>query len=210
MARRAVAACLHLMCVADSLRVDSSFQRAGAHALLATACTGLEEREGADFQQAATTALERLLEAPSMTHSSVEPHRMKTCALLYAATPREDGGGTAPTGALPLARLCYELERRRCPANASFDLCLADLLALASTCDEEPFDPEWVKALVTAYQEIPPGARVILPDGSRGLVLEAGDQGPLRPKVLVGSQVLIPAGPVRLAPPRPSPQGAAS
>jgi hypothetical protein len=198
-ARRAVAAALHVLVAFSELGVSSPAQRAAAHAVLAMACLGFEQRGGLPFSGAARAAFARLIVAPAAARSGVEPHRAKVCALAYMSFD-DSGSWTRDPGVLPMLRVAYELEHGRCPSDAAFDLTLADLLALA-VGSGAGLDPLWVKALVSAYGDLPPGARVRLPDGRVGLVLERSDAGPLRPRVLVGAGVLVPDGPVRLLPP---------
>ena len=198
-ARRSVAACCHLLTTLGALDVERAARRAAAHALLVLGCIGLEERDGADFEAAGKAALGHVLEAPALARTGVEPHRAKTCALVHMVFNDPPGAANNP-GVIPLLHLCYELERRRCPGDVEFDLTLADLLAAA--CEGiQAFAAEWVQALVSAYGVMPPGARVRLPDGLVGIVLETGEHGPLRPLVLVQGVAVVPTGPVQLIPP---------
>ncbi len=199
-ARRSVAACTHVLTALTALEVSGAARRVAAHAALALAWTGLAERGGGPFADVAARTSGRLLEAPAVSRTGVEPHRAKLSALVFLASG-ERLEGDLPAPLLDLLRLAYELERRRCPVKVPFDLTLADLLALALSEPVAQCDPTWVRALSTAYGEIPPGARVLLPDGKVGLVLGGSEAGPLRPQVLVNGSVLVPGGPVRFLSP---------
>jgi len=200
-ARRAVGATLHCLATLHSLHVSLPSARAAAHATLALACMGLDGRQGIPFRACVGRAFKLLIDAPALARSGVEPHRAKVCALLHLVR-QKDEPEKRTAGVLPLVRLAYELERARCPEGLGFDLTLADLLAQAVAGEIEAAEPVWVNALVCAYGCVPPGARVKLTDGRIGLVLESGEDDPLRPaKVLVGGESVVPHGPVQLVPP---------
>lgn len=199
-ARRAVAACTHVLTALTSLEASGATRRVAGHAALAISWYGLSSRGGGPFQRAAGYAVERLLEAPAVARTGVEPHRAKTSALLFLAA-EERLEGDRPPPLLDLLRLAYEVEVRRCPGDVRFDLTLADLLATVLNEPIEGCNLAWSRVLATAYGEIPPGARVLLPDGRIGLVLGDSEAGRLRPQVLVNGAVVVPEGPVKFISP---------
>lgn len=197
--RRAAAACLHVLRVSDFLGVSRGVSRSAAHAALATACIGLGKRGGVAFEQATGAVFERMLDAPGLARYGVALHRARVCALLYLTC--DSSSERIGDGALPLVRLAYDVECARCPQDAGFDLALADLLVQVAVGEIAADGPEWVRAFLGTYGMIPPGARVSLPDGTSGLVVGGSGMGPLRPRVFVGSSVVIPEGPVTLVAP---------
>ena len=194
-ARRAVAACLHVLSVLYGVKGTVATRHAGAHAALALGCVGLRDREGEELEVAAQAALGKLMDVSRQSKRGVEPHRLRVCSLLYLAAHNQDTG----LGVLPVVAMAYELERGRRPAGVEFDLSFADLLAQAVAEQGRCFDARYVRVLVHRSGQVPPGAAVRLPDGRLGMVLEPGEPGkPLQPKVLVGDRVVVPEGPVQL------------
>lgn len=210
-ARRAVSAAYRLLSATVALGVQKQAARAAAHALLGLACHGLAPIGGVATVKAAAAALPRMMPAPSGGKagaptaagkgSRVAPHRLKVCALLHeiahtSRDPREWEGLPA------LIHLVYDLEKGRIPGNVDFALTYADLLAQAAAKMGDGFDERSVRTLVYASGEIPLGAHVTLADGHAGIVIEHGGD-PLRPKVLVGTQLVVPDRPVALRLPAP-------
>jgi hypothetical protein len=199
-ARRALVACHHVMTALTELKVVASTRRAIGHAAVVIAMHGLEDRDGADFQVAAHTAMRKMLDAALPARTGVEPHRLRTLALVHGICTRADDPANW-TGAMALIELAYALERHHCPRGVDFVLARVDLLAHAASGMESDFDARWVRSLVTQCGQIPPGATVLLADGRVGMALEPGDEGdPMRPKVLVDGETIEPAQAVRLVP----------
>lgn len=197
-ARRALAVCHHVMTALSDLKVAPSTRRAIAHAAAAVAVHGLQEREGLPLEAAAKAALRRMLDAPLPARTGVEPHRLRTLALVRGVAMRSNEPEQW-TGAMAVIELAYAMERHRCPEGVDFALARVDLLAFAAAAMEGGFDPRWVRALVTRSGQIPPGATVRLADGRVGMAMEPGDSGdPMRPRVLVDGAVVEPESAVRL------------
>ena len=194
-ARRMLA--LSLFGVAALARVQASqfVQRTTAHALLALGAFGLLEREGAPLREAARLALGSLLpRAPEDV--AVDPHRLRVCALLAAAAQDEAAAAALPLQ--PLLAAAYELERRRCPPQVDFNLSRADLQAWLVGALGREVHAGWGRALLDALGPFPAGSHV-LADGRLGVVIGAAPDGDaLRPRVLVGGQMAVPAQPVTL------------
>ncbi len=207
-ARRAVSAVYRLLNATGALEVQKQAARAASHAVLGLACHGLAPIGGTPTVKAAAAALGQLLPSPSQggKQSRIAPHRLKVCALLHeishaTSDPREWEGLPA------LIHLVYDLEKGRIPGNVGFALTYADLLAQAAAKMGDGFDERSVRTLVYASGEIPLGAHVTLADGQVGIVLDHGKSGdPLRPRVLVGTQMIVPDRPVMLRPPDASPK----
>lgn len=222
-ARRAVAACIHLVGTALVLEVAPRSYRAAAHALLAITCSGYQPREGLPFAEALSAAHAYVVKPAGDTKSQAEPHRVRTCALLNAALaslargdhrdqelgPKEapgSGGFAQETGEagdvlVKFLRFCYDLERLRCPKNLGYELGLTDILATTGPEAIKQGLGGLYKALLSAYGQIPPGSRVVLGDGRLGMVLEPNDVDPLLPVVLVGDRVEKATQPVILVSP---------
>jgi hypothetical protein len=199
-ARRALAACHHVFTALSDLKVAPSTRRAVAHAALAIAMHGLQDRGGSVFHVAARQALRKMLDAPLTSRTGVESHRLRTLALVHGVSTHaeEPGNWINP---MALMELAYSLERHRCPRDVTFVLTRVDLLAHAAAGMEKDFDARWVRSLVTQCGQIPPGATVRLPDGRLGMALEAGPSGdPMRPYVLVNGETIEPTSAVRLVP----------
>ncbi len=198
-ARRAVSASLDVTMVLRSLSVSNSTARASAHATLILGMAGYRPRGGALLALAAEGAMPGAMRAPVTSRSGVEPHRLRTSAILHGlAHPDKENSPRV----MPLVDLCYELGKARRAEAVPFDLTRVDLLAMASAQAGRRFDPDWVNALVSVCGVIPPGAFVRLPDGRVGSVFEVGEEGqPFRPKVLVDGRIVIPDAPVSLVSP---------
>jgi hypothetical protein len=194
-ARRAVAATLHVVLVMQRIRATTATRRAAAHAVLALACHGLRPAGASPLAQAAAAALPTMIHATTRSRASVEPHRLRTSAVVHAFA-RSAGPGDG-IGAAPLVALAYQLEGLRCPSVMSFDLTLVDLLAMASRESGRLFHPTWVCALTMCCGVCPPGSLVRLADGRHGMVVAAGPPtDPWRPSVLVDGRVTRPEQPV--------------
>jgi hypothetical protein len=196
-ARRTVSAAFHVAAVLARLRASPLSQRASMHATLALGRYGFAEREGLPLHEAARTALPALL---AQADSAVlDPHRLRVCALVRAAT--EVDHARSGRTVLPLLQAAYELERRRCPADLGFDLSRADLQAWLAAALGGELHPSWGRALLGVLGLIPAGCHV-LADGRLGVVIAPSDKGdPYRPRVLVGGQVAVPEHPVRICSP---------
>lgn len=144
-------------------------------------------------------AAERTLETPPPT-GRISPHRVRVVALLRALSqdaPDDPSTGLEDLPAAKLIALTYRLERDRRPEGVDFELTKLDLLSAAA--GDEEVDGAWLRLVINAEGVVPPGARVVLPDGSRGVVMGPGDpMDAWRPSVLVGGRVVIPDLPVRL------------
>jgi hypothetical protein len=193
-AQRTMAAAFRVGAVLVRLRVSPLTQRSAMHATLAFACHGLAEREGLPFGEAARVALPALL--AHCGDGDCDPHRLRVCALVRAASEAERTPDALPL--LPLLHAAYELERRRCPADLDFNLSRMDLQAwLASALGREVHEG-WGRALLGVLGLVPVGGHV-LADGRLGVVVGASNTADTwRPRVLVGGQVVIPDQPVRM------------
>lgn len=196
--RRAIAAVLHSAQILRDLGVTPGLRRVINHALLAICLHGLRARGGLPLREAVSATIVRMLDAPMLTRSGIDPHRFKVSAML----DRFERFAEEPAAWLPamhLVAMMYALERARCPEGAGFDLAQVDLLAQASAASGRGFDPVWTRALVRSAGVVPPGAVVQLADGRVGVVMEPGSAGdPLRPKVLVDGALVEPARRVRV------------
>ncbi len=202
-ARRAVSVTYRLLSAMGALGVQKQSARAATHAALGLACHGLAAIGGTTTPKAASAALPQMVPPAGGKTSRIAPHRLKVCALLHeiahtTVDPRDWEGLPA------LIHLVYDLEKGRIPGNVDFALTFADLLAQAAAKMGDGFDERSVRTLVYASGEIPLGAHVTLADGQAGIVIDHGTSGdPLRPKVLVGTQMIVPDRPVALMPPSP-------
>ena len=139
---------------------------------------------------AATRTLDRLWSAVTGSRTRLDPHRLRTCALVHDAVFRPE----ARSRWHPVARLVevvYEHEVLRCPPDAPFDLDAVDVLAALSARAFAADDPGWIQALVEVGGRWVPGMRVELDDGRPGLLL-GGDA--TRPLVFDGASVVIGKG----------------
>lgn len=197
-ARRAIAAALDVLLVLKMLGVASSTRRAVAHATLAVSIQGLEDRAGQKVDTAARDLLGRMLDARKISRSGVEPHRLRTTAVVSSLTAAGDGSEIR-SGLGRLIALAYSLARYRCPPNVSFELGRCDLLAMAVRQTAGTPDSRWVNALIMSAGTIPPGAVVRLSDGRTGLVVEPGSpDDPWKPTVYVDGRIEPAASAVRL------------
>ncbi len=199
-ARRAISAAFQASLVLTRIGVTEFLRRSGAHATLAVAVHGYEARYGKEPDAAAQRALPPLLARPVTARSGVDPHRLRVSALVRALTRRGKEGREPPPLLAGLVRQAYELERRRCPADVTFDLTRVDLLAHAARMlGQGHRDEPWVRALIGVAGAVPPGAYVQLADGRLGVALDVDPGGdPWQPRVLIAGQVVIPTAPVRL------------
>lgn len=199
-ARRAVSMSQRVLTVLDAVGATRVVRRAVTHAALALACQGLRPRSGDAIVPTAEALLPRLVTSRGFTRSGVEPHRLRTTALVHRFHSRYASLRKTPC-ILHLVLIAYELERRRCPEGTHFDLTSGDLLALAVQEASTRYDPGFVRLIVDAAGRIPIGAHVRLADGRTGVVLLANPSAPRLPKVLVGAQVVTPTAPVSLVSP---------
>jgi hypothetical protein len=186
-ARRALNAAHHVASIFAALQTPKPMTRAAIHAVLVLGAVGLAPRDGATFRAAATSA--RDATAAALPGTPFDPHRYAVASILADLA---DERALATT---ELFGLAYMLERRRCPTDVAFDLTLADLLsnelAKLGTSEERAESPAamWLRLRVMVAGAIPPGARVRLADGRRGIVLGPGPSGdPMLPSVLVNGQ----------------------
>lgn len=194
--RRAVAMTLYLLAALRAVGVQDQSQRALAHGALCLACAGLAQPKPPGLATAAQQAFARLAATPLGHAGSASRHRLRVCAVVQGATRTEPSAAAGPNG---LLQLVYQLEMVRQPLRGRFALTMADLLGRALQAPAGAVEPGWLRALIQAVGALPPGARVRLPDGRVGLVLEAGSRGHAwRPKVLVGAQVVEPTTDVEL------------
>ncbi|MCO4762384.1 MAG: hypothetical protein KC502_12815 [Myxococcales bacterium] len=100
-------------------------------------------------------------------------------------------GGDSSVGMAPLVTLLFDAHRSRL-------LGAPDLLsALLKVADSPRQQPNWLPAVLTAVGPIPIGTAVRLADGAQGVVVDrAGDAGPLRPLVQVGTRMIRPTADV--------------
>lgn len=193
--RRAVQAAVLALAAMRLVGLDVATRRAGAHATLAVAITGLMARGGEDFPTAATRTLDQLRSTLSTGRSKTDPHRLRTCALVHDVAFRPE----ARSRWHPVARLMelvYEHEVRRCPANLDFDLESVDVLAALAARPSVRSDPGWLQALIEVAGRWVPGARVELEEGGVGVLLGGSST---RPVVFVDGAVKIGHGPPSLA-----------
>ena len=201
-AKRAVAACVHLLSAALRLRVAPISYRPAAHALLATACFGYQPREGLLWQQAVVVTHSHTVGAAADGKKGPELHRLRTCALLdRLVSIEQQPADQANPPLLSFIAFCYELERLRCPTDLSYELTITDSLALLWPTASGDGLGIMYKALVSAYGFVPPGSRVVLSDRRVGFVLEAPAETPLLPIVLVDGRVEAALRPVSLLSP---------
>jgi hypothetical protein len=190
--RRTVAAAINTAVCLELVGVGPQLRKVAVHIALALGAYGLEPRAGRPLGEAAVAALAAML--PLKGARPMEPHKTKVCAQLHRLAG--DPARNSRPGVGPLLGLTYALEVARLPLGLDFALTLADLVAQAHA-GALAAPGHWLLVLVKASGAIPPGARVRLPDGRVGLVLGQGEQGdPLRPKVLVGGNVVMPSGAV--------------
>ncbi len=199
-ARRAVSMSLRVLTVLDGVGATRVVRRAVTHASLALAAQGLRPRGGDAIVPAAEALLPRLVTARGFTRSGIEPHRLRTTALVHRFHPEFASMRKTPC-ILHLVLIAYELERRRCPEGTDFDLTSGDLLAVAVHEASTRYDPGFVRLIIDAAGRIPIGAHVRLDDGRTGVVLLTNPSAPRLPKVLVGAQVVTPTSPVSLVSP---------
>lgn len=185
--RRAVQATALALAAMRLVGLDVATRRAGAHATLAVAITGLLPRGGDDFPAAATRTLDQLRSTLSVGRSKTDPHRLRTCALVHDVAFRPE----ARSRWHPIARLMelvYEHEVLRCPPDVGFDLEGTDLLAALAVRASVRRDPSWHQALVEVVGRWVPGMRVEMDEGDVGVLLGGTST---RPMVFVGSAVKI-------------------
>lgn len=185
--RRAVQATVLALAAMRLVGLDAATRRVGGHATLAVAITGLRARGGDDFPAAATRALDQLRSSLSAGRSKIDPHRLRTCALVHDAAFRPE----ARSRWHPIARLMelvYEHEVLRCPPDANFDLGAVDLLSALAPRSFVQDDPGWLQALAELVGRWAPGMRVVLEEGDAGVLL--GGAG-ARPMVFTGAAVKV-------------------
>jgi hypothetical protein len=194
-ARRALATAFYVGAVLGRLQATLLGQRAAAHAALALGCSGLIERPGVGFADAAQVLLPSLM--PQVGEAiDTDPHRLRATALLASAAQGE--GALAELPMLSLIQAAYELERQRCPSDGELQLTRSDLHAWLAGALGRELHAGWGRALLDVLGPVPPGSHV-LAEGRLGVVLGAGAKAdPWRPRVLVGGRPVAPAQPVTL------------
>jgi len=201
--RRALAACQLVLQVLTRVGASPSNRRAAAHAALALALEGLEERDGMDPAAAADRLVARMTKETVQARSGIAPQCLLVTTLVHLMGTRMRGqGAIASLSVTELIDLAYEMERARCPSGVSFDLTRADLLAHAIQLEGARFSPEWVRAVIKICGAVPVGATVRLQDGRVGVVIEPGPAwNPWCPVVLIGRDRVATSAPVMLIPP---------
>ena len=185
--RRAVQATALALAAMRLVGLDVATRRVGAHATLAVCLAGLRLRGGDDFGGAAQRCLDQLRSSLSAGRSKVDPHRLRTCALVHDAAFRPE----ARSRWHPVARLMelvYEHEVLRCPPDAAFDLDAVDVLSALAPRSFVQDDPGWLQALVEIVGRWVPGVQVTLEEGDAGVLL--GGQG-ARPLVFTGAALKV-------------------
>lgn len=185
--RRAVQATALALAAMRLVGLDVATRRVGGHATLAVALTGLRARGGDAFPVAATRALDQLRSTLSTGRSKIDPHRLRTCALVHDAAFRPE----ARSRWHPVARLMelvYEHEVLRCPTDASFDLGAVDLLSALAPRSFVQDDPGWFQALAEIVGRWAPGMKVELEDGEAGVLLGGSST---KPMVFTGAAVKV-------------------
>jgi hypothetical protein len=180
--RRAVQATVLALAAMRLVGLDVATRRVGAHAALAVCLAGLRARGGHDFPTAAQRSLDQLRSTLGSGRSKVDPHRLRTCAIVHDAAFRPE----ARARWHPVARLVelvYEHEVLRCPPDVDFDLDAVDLLSALAPRAFVQDDPGWLQALVEVVGRWAPGVRVNLDEGAGG-VLVGGTAA--RPMVFTG------------------------
>jgi len=193
-ARRAVVMAFHAELVLRSLGVGRSVRRAASHAALAVGLAGLGDREGRRVDEAALAALDRLVSAREASRGGVEPHRVRTCALVHALALPARGVRLA---AADLVQLLYALACVRRPRRAPVTLALVELLGLADQAAGKGLASDWLAAFRATFGPLPAGTRVRLAEGVEGVVAGPGAGGDAsRPQVLVNGRLLEPGASV--------------
>ena len=195
-ARGAVVAAFHVGAVLSRLQVSPLSQRAALHAMLVLAAHGLAERWGRPLDEAARIAWPSLL--ADAAGSELDPHRLRVCALVRACACASPANGGL---LVPLLHVAYELERRRCPPDVPLRLSRVDLQAWLAGALGTEVHAGFGRALLGLLGIVPVGSHV-LSDGRLGVVFGSGAAGDwLRPRVLVGGAIEVPAQPVALCSP---------
>ncbi|GEM_PF-6549649 len=198
-ARRAAAACIHLLVVGKAAGVAPRSYRAAAHCLLACCAMGYQISGGRPWKEAVEAAYELLVGQGMAPEELPTPHRVRTCTLLHMLHRTvECQGGDERTKIVKLLWLCYDLEKYRVLPETSSALALSDCLAIQGPKAMQDGIGHFYRLLVTSYGQIPPGTTVRLSDGRRGVVLEPNPQAPLNPTLLVDGRAETSNLPVRL------------
>jgi len=192
--RRAVSATFRVLDALLRLQVVVPTQRGAAHAMLAAAISGLQEREGHPLSTIGKALVPRLLAGKLGGRARIDPHRLMVTALVHAL----DRGEASNHPVLDLLKTCYALELRRCPRKTPFDLSFIDLLAQGVGDRTLGCDVSWMKQLISAAGAVPAGTRVQLADGKVGIALESTDPASRYPPVLVGGLVVQPDRPLKI------------
>jgi hypothetical protein len=197
-ARRALSAAHHVASVCAPRGAPLPTRRALAHATLIVASLGFALRGGRPFNDAAERARQACLGALT---PDADPHRLLVASILH------DLCGGRVLGAGELVALAYTMELRRCPEDVDFDLALDDLLAAEVSEGRGASRALWTRLRIAVSGSIPPGARVKLKDGRRGIVLGPGPSNdPRRPLLLVEGATEVASSEVAIeAPPSPAP-----
>ncbi len=189
MPRRAVSAAFHVSAVLESLGVRRSTRRAVAHATLALAFYGYDQRAGRPLEEAARVAMGKVLAAPVAGSSGIPPHMLQVCTILHLLDPSNDSD-PRQLEAVGLIRLCYLLERRRRPLELNYTPGKLELIASVALVQD--IDGRWLRALLEVTGLVPEGSYVRLPDGRVGVCVDPGEE-PLQPSVLGADEPLVPA-----------------
>lgn len=201
--RRAVSAALQLLRMLDEIGLTPATTRAGTHALLGLSLCGYSPHGAGPVGEAARELLGRFRRAPITGQSGIEPHRLRTTAVVHQLANDRGEHELEILGALKVA---YELEAGRRPAGVDFELSLADLLAQLVTSPGSEDRAGWIEVLVHTVGEVPTGARVRLDDGRIGTVIGPGaEEDPWRPMVLVDGVTVVTDEAVQLLAPGAGP-----
>jgi len=205
--RRAVDAAMNVLLVLLDLKTSTLTRRAAAHAAFALAVQGLHTRRGVPVPEAAVSLLPRMLDAPTLSRTGVEPHRLRTTSIVATYSKACTGTTRTLPGLSSLVNIAYSMALNRCPDRVRFNLGRIDLLAGLLSRAKGTADDVWVSALIASHGTVPPGTVVGLADGNMGTVVGPGSSGePWRPQVLVNGRLVEPDRPISMI----SPASAAS
>ncbi|MDD9938537.1 MAG: hypothetical protein OXT09_33315 [Myxococcales bacterium] len=186
--RRVLAAAFITAAVLTRLGVADRNRRPAAHATLALACHGFDDREGIQIEEAAKVAMGALSKS-RLSHC--DPHALRTCALVRAIE-RTNKGVLHPS-VLPLIRIAYDLERHRTPLGLPFELTRLDLWSwLSDRIAEGAVHAGWGRAVIDTLGLVPAGAHVMADGRLAAVAAGARADDPLRPPVVANGELKAP------------------